>query len=69
MLTAAQISNLLREAEEGNLDGLQCLQCHKSTVSVSLTHSVAEDYRVWFDCSECAFVMSGRYAGQPLHYS
>jgi hypothetical protein len=69
MITGDEISKLIWSAEEGNLDALQCPQCHKSAISVSFTHPAADAYRVYFDCSSCAFRMSGRRRGKPSHFS
>jgi hypothetical protein len=69
MPTAEEISKLLSALNAGNLDTLKCPNCTKLTVFVSFTHPGADEYRVWFTCSDCSFSMSGRHLGQPPHFS
>jgi hypothetical protein len=69
MATADEISALCLAADAGRLDALECPKCQKPAVSVSFAHPGADEYRVWFACSECSFSMTGRHLGKPRHFS
>jgi hypothetical protein len=60
---------LLREANDGKLDGLTCPRCVKPCVSAWFTHPQEREYRTWFICNNCDFEMRAQNTGRPLHYS
>ena len=60
---------LLRAAEAGTLDSLECPNCHRPFVSVRFTQPQKDVYRTWFLCSGCAFETRAQNSRKPAHYS
>ena len=46
---------LLHEVEAGNLDDLECPQCHHKAVSAWFTRPDPETFRTWLICADCDF--------------
>jgi hypothetical protein len=60
---------LLRAADAGALDSLECPQCHKLSVTVRFTQPQRDVYRTWFLCSGCTFETRVQNSERPPHYS
>ena len=65
----AERVELLRAANAGKLDGLNCPTCAKPCVSVWFTHPYEKEYRTWFICGNCGFEMRAQNSGRPPYYS
>jgi hypothetical protein len=61
--------SLVRAADSGALDSLECPECHKLSVSVRFTQAQKGVYRTWFICSECTFHTRAQNSERPPHYS
>jgi hypothetical protein len=64
----AQI-DLLRKAEQGQLENLVCPQCGWLEVSVWFSHPADDLFRTWFLCSHCAFHFRAQNGGRPTFFS
>lgn len=60
---------LIRAADSGALESLECPGCGNSTVSVWFTHPRENEYRTWFVCSACQFTMRTHDLTRPRHFS
>jgi hypothetical protein len=60
---------LLASVADGQLDGLECPECHKPTVSVWFTHARNGEYRTWFLCQACPFSSRAQNTGRPKHFT
>lgn len=60
---------LLRRANAGELDKLECPQCHDWTVDVYFTHPAASEYRTWFVCTNCTFEMRAQNSSRPEFFN
>jgi DNA-directed RNA polymerase subunit RPC12/RpoP len=60
---------LVRAAETGALDSLECPGCGHFSVSVWFTHPRENEYRTWYVCSDCDFKMRGHNLTRPLFFS
>ena len=60
---------LLQALEAGNLDGLQCPDCGRPSVSVCFSRPCEGEYRTWFFCGSCEFHMRVQGSGRPKHFS
>ena len=60
---------LLREAETGHLDDLECPKCLQATVSVWFSRPAADAYRTWVICTSCDFRFRAQNSKRPLHFS
>jgi hypothetical protein len=60
---------LLSELESGSLDGMQCPRCQKNAVSVWFTHPLPEEYRTWFICACCGFMLRAQNSRKPRHFA
>lgn len=65
----AAMVGLLRTAEAGQLDSIECPQCQSLSVSVRFTHPRPDEYRTWFICTSCSFRMRSQNSKRPQHYS
>jgi hypothetical protein len=65
----AHMVRLLKDADAGTLDALECPNCHQHSVSVWFTHPGEGIYRTWFICTECSFQRRAQNVGVPPHYS
>ena len=61
--------SLIRAADSGRLDALECPGCRNPTVSVRFTHPSEHEYRTWFVCSSCGFTMRTHDLGRPRNFS
>lgn len=66
---ASSQGRLLREAETGRLDNLECPKCLQATLSVWFTHPSGDAYRTWVICGNCDFRFRAQNAGRPIHFS
>lgn len=60
---------LLRAAESGALEAIECPNCHQHTVYVCFTNPTENEYRTWFICQECTFEMRVQNTGRPRFYA
>ncbi len=60
---------LLRWADQGTLDSLQCPHCHESSMNVWFTHPSEEEYRTWFVCTNCSCTIRAQNSGRPHYFS
>lgn len=65
----AAMIGLLRIAEAGQLDSIECPQCHGPSVSVRFTHPHPDEYRTWFICTSCSFRTRAQNSKMPQRYS
>jgi hypothetical protein len=61
--------DLLEALESGMLDSIQCPQCQEHSVSVWFTNPLEDEYRTWFVCTTCAFLMRTQNSVRPKHFS
>jgi hypothetical protein len=59
---------MLRAAEAGHLDDLDCPGCCKPAVSVWFSNPVPGEYRTWFLCSECTFHTRAQNTDKPAFF-
>ncbi len=60
---------LLKGANAGRLDDLECPKCRLAAVSVWFTHPVADVYRTWFICVNCDFHTRAQNTEKPRFFS
>jgi hypothetical protein len=60
---------LLRRLDTGIIDGIECPNCHRHTVSVWFTHPLENEYRTWFVCNSCSFRMRAQNSVRPAMYT
>jgi hypothetical protein len=60
---------LLKEADAGNLDNLECPNCRQPSVSVWFTNPVEDTYRTWLLCTKCSFHSHAINAVRPPFFS
>jgi ribosomal protein S27E len=60
---------LLKEANAGHLDDLECPKCRHAAVSVWFSHPAAEVYRTWFICGNCDFHTRAQNTERPGFFS
>lgn len=60
---------LVRSADAGKLDSLECPNCGRHSVSVWFTHPRENEYRTWYVCSDCPFKMRGHNLARPSFFS
>lgn len=65
----AHLVDLLKQAEEGKLDGLECPDCHNQSVSIWFTQPAEDEYRTWLVCSRCSFRERVHNSARPTHFS
>ena len=65
----AHLVELLKQAESAKLDGLECPDCHDSSVSVWFTHPAKDEYRTWLVCSSCSFHERAHNSEMPAFFS
>ena len=61
--------NLLRVADSGKLEAIECPECKESAVSVRFTHPAEGVYRTWFVCSRCEFRLRAQSSGRPANFA
>ena len=61
--------DLLRKANTGQLESLDCPKCRHATVSVWFSHPGSDVYRTWFICSNCDFHSRAQNAEKPPFFS
>jgi len=61
--------SLLREAEQGRLDELQCPHCGNLSVSVWFTQPCSGVYRTWLVCAGCDFHTRAQNTDRPRYFS
>jgi len=62
-------ASLLRMLESGILDGIECPQCGRQTVSLRFTRPRESEYRTWFICTNCSFRLRAQNIGRPRQFS
>ena len=60
---------LIRALEAGELDYIECPNCHQSAISVWFTHPAVHEYRTWFICRSCTFELRVQNSNRPAYYS
>jgi hypothetical protein len=60
---------LLKEADSGNLDNLECPKCRRRAVSAWFTNPQPEAYRTWLICNDCDFWTHAINASRPRFFS
>jgi DNA-directed RNA polymerase subunit RPC12/RpoP len=60
---------LVRAADDGQLDSLECPDCGHHSVSVWFTHPREDEYRTWYVCSHCPLRLRGHDLTRPRFFS
>jgi hypothetical protein len=60
---------LLKEADAGKFERLECPKCEHLAVAVWFTHPAPDEYRIWFKCTDCDFHTRAQLAEKPHYFS
>jgi len=61
--------HLLEDAATRRLDGLECPQCGRASVSAWFMYPAADAYRTWFVCAHCTFITRAQNSARPSFFS
>jgi hypothetical protein len=64
-----ELTQLLRAAEAGRLDGLDCPQCGNPGLSVWFSNPAKDHFRTWYVCTECTFHTRAQNSDKPAFFS
>jgi predicted RNA-binding Zn-ribbon protein involved in translation (DUF1610 family) len=67
--TVAERVRLMKEADAGKFEELECPKCGQAAVSVWFTHPAADEYRTWFICAGCGFHTRAHLSEKPANFS
>lgn len=60
---------LVKAAEQGRLNSLQCPLCNRPEVSVWFTLPAPDQYRTWFVCENCDFHTRAQSSNKPKYFT
>jgi hypothetical protein len=67
--SVADIVRLSHLVESGQMDCLECPQCHKPQVTVRFSHPAKNEYRTWLICQACSYQTRMQESARPRFFS
>jgi hypothetical protein len=61
-----RLALLLKQADTGLFERMDCPSCKQPTVSAWFTHPAESEYQTWYRCANCAFEMRAHNTGQSV---